>query len=66
MQEFRVCSSCGYQRGFHVFFRDTGEGQVAIGLICPDCGQSYDIGWQTKDVPLPLGVRPGKVFDSMK
>lgn len=66
MQEFRVCAECGYQRGFHVFFTDNGEGQVALGLICPNCGRSYDIGWKTTDVPLPLAATPGKAYDSMK
>ncbi len=45
MQEFRVCKSCGYERGFHVFFKEN-EDAVVIGLICPNCGQSYDPGWQ--------------------
>lgn len=44
MDEFRVCPQCGYERGFHVSFR-SGRGRVHIRLICPNCGQSYDIGW---------------------
>lgn len=61
MNEFRVCSSCGYGRGFHVFFRQAEEGEGArIGLICPGCGQSYDIGWLT---PCPPGSpATGEVF----
>lgn len=51
MAEFRTCPSCGYERGFHVFFEGTGEGRMAIGLICPSCGQSYDLGWTTREVP---------------
>lgn len=43
-EEFRVCISCGYERGFHVSFRRT-TGKVGIILICPQCGQSYDLGW---------------------
>jgi uncharacterized protein YbaR (Trm112 family) len=43
-EEFRVCPECGYQLGFHVFFRKA-EARTQIGLICPQCGSSYDIGW---------------------
>lgn len=46
MEEIRVCQVCNYQRGFHVSFRFEGEGQRII-LICPSCGQSYDLGWLT-------------------
>ncbi|WP_406662236.1 hypothetical protein V7O66_06165 [Methanolobus sp. ZRKC3] len=49
-QEFRVCKKCGYQRGFHVYFKEMSEGNMRIGLICPSCGQSYDVGWVTSDV----------------
>jgi hypothetical protein len=48
--EIRVCKKCGYKRGFHVYFNDVTDGKVRIGLICPSCGQSYDIGWITSDV----------------
>ncbi len=58
MDEFRICPACGYERGFHVSFRAEGD-RVALGLICPSCGQSYDIGWKTKDIPLPLKVTEG-------
>lgn len=52
MSEIRVCGSCGYGRGFHVWFRQGEEGEGAhIGLICPSCGQSYDIGWLTPSPP---------------
>ena len=51
MEEFRVCPSCGYERGFHVFLRAGREGRTAIGLVCPGCGQSYDAGWITRDIP---------------
>ncbi len=50
MDEFRVCPNCEYQRGFHVAFRKTAKGKVKIGLICPNCGQSYDLGWTTASV----------------
>lgn len=48
--EIRICKKCGYERGFHVYFKDASEGKVRIGLICPSCGQSYDIGWISSDV----------------
>lgn len=46
MEELRVCPECEYQKGFHVFFKKT-KGRVKIGLLCPQCGQSYIIGWST-------------------
>ena len=49
MDEFRVCTSCGYSRGFHVFIRGEG-GRHRIGLICPGCGQSFDIGWLSGEI----------------
>ena len=66
MAEFRVCTSCGYQRGFHVSFQETPVGGVVIVLICPNCGQSFDLGWHEGDVVTPLTVRPGQVFDEKK
>jgi hypothetical protein len=54
---FRVCLSCGYQRGFHVHFKAISEGKARLGLICPSCGQSYDIGWLTADI---TGLEPKK------
>jgi transcription elongation factor Elf1 len=49
MEELRVCPSCGYERGFHVSFRRVKK-KVNIRLICPNCGQSYDIGWEASSV----------------
>ena len=44
-QEFRVCLSCEYQRGFHVsFLPDAGNTQLRLVLICPGCGTRYEIG----------------------
>ncbi len=60
MDEFRVCPSCGYGRGFHVFFRRSGEA-VSIGLICPSCGRSFDLGWISREVPGVEG-REGPAF----
>ncbi|RMF46603.1 MAG: hypothetical protein D6751_04695 [Deltaproteobacteria bacterium] len=45
MNEIRVCQQCGYQRGFHVSVRLSGD-QGRLVLICPGCGQSYDPGWK--------------------
>jgi rubredoxin len=49
MEEFRICPSCGYERGFHVFFKRV-KGKIKIGLICPNCGYSYDLGWLTTSI----------------
>ena len=56
MEEFRRCPECGYERGFHVCFRKEERG-VVIGLICPDCGQSYNINWRETDI---AGLAPAK------
>lgn len=48
-EEFRVCISCGYERGFHVSFR-RNKGKAKIVLICPQCGQSYDLEWLTSSI----------------
>ncbi|MDG6244966.1 MAG: hypothetical protein QCH31_11375 [Methanolobus sp.] len=49
-RSFRVCPNCGYQRGFHVYLKGVSDGKNRLGLICPSCGQSYDIGWLTADI----------------
>ncbi|RJQ39399.1 MAG: hypothetical protein C4550_05330 [Nitrospiraceae bacterium] len=56
MEKFRKCLSCDYERGFHVYIKEI-EGKRVIGLICPKCGQSYDIGWHTASAE---GVKPEK------
>lgn len=43
MDEFRMCPSCEYTRGFHAAFRKDPEG-IRIVFICPECGASFDIG----------------------
>jgi ssDNA-binding Zn-finger/Zn-ribbon topoisomerase 1 len=43
MDEFRVCPTCEYTRGFHASFRKDPEG-VRIVFICPECGSSFDLG----------------------
>ncbi len=47
-QEFRVCPTCGYERGFHVsLLRSESEGvHYKIVLICPNCGSRFDGGWE--------------------
>ncbi len=47
MNEIRVCPACGYGRGFHVFFQPDGN-RAKVGLICPSCGMSYQLGWQVE------------------
>lgn len=44
MKDFRICPKCHYGRGFHVALQEVEEG-MAVMLICPDCGQSYALGW---------------------
>ena len=58
VEEFRVCPVCGYERGFHVYFRK--EQEIKIGLICPDCGASFDIGWSA-DL-YKIDVEPGEIY----
>ncbi len=48
-EEIRICIECGYEKGFHVFFKKN-KGKTYIGLICPKCGQSYSIGWTTSTI----------------
>jgi len=47
VREFRSCPSCGYRRGFHIFFKPVKDVHH-LGLICPQCGQSYDFGLALK------------------
>lgn len=63
MREFRQCPSCGYERGFHVSFKDAENG-MAISLICPNCGQSYDVGWNTQEIK-KLSPKKGSKYKSM-
>ena len=43
-REFRICASCGYERGFHVSFVPTGRSDLLdIISICPNCGARYRI-----------------------
>jgi len=59
-EEFRVCPNCNYRRGFHVYFKKV-RSKTKIGLICPQCGSSYDIKWLTTNIKNLKGKK-GKVF----
>jgi DNA-directed RNA polymerase subunit M/transcription elongation factor TFIIS len=61
MSEFRTCTSCGYRRGFHIYFKPFKD-EHRLALICPECGQSYDFGLMIKG----LRQRPhrGATFDN--
>jgi hypothetical protein len=43
--EFRICPSCGYNRGFQVSFLRKAPDRFAIVLICPECGARYSPDW---------------------
>lgn len=45
--EFRTCTVCGYDMGFHVSFRKEAGKPARIVLICPECGARFDVGWDT-------------------
>ncbi len=61
MEELRMCPSCGYERGFHLSFFPREGGGMSIRMICPNCGQSYDIGWHEKDIE-QFSVTEGPVY----
>jgi hypothetical protein len=50
---FETCEKCDYDRGFQValFKRRAdagtllGKDRLRVVLICPQCGQRYDVGW---------------------
>ena len=42
-----TCDVCGYDKGFHTSFKKH-EYEHRVILICPDCGQRYDVGWKTQ------------------
>jgi len=42
-----TCPACGYKDGFHVSFQVAeNQRQAQIILICPDCHQRFQLGWQ--------------------
>lgn len=44
MKDLRNCPDCGYRNGFHVSFTGGGD-DINIGLICPMCGEHFDLEW---------------------
>ncbi|MFH1721783.1 MAG: hypothetical protein ABH950_04165 [Candidatus Altiarchaeota archaeon] len=46
--DFMKCENCGYDMGFHVHFKPLKGGETKVKLKCPNCGQTYDIGWKIK------------------
>jgi hypothetical protein len=59
-KKFRACPDCNYKSGFHVFFKRIRV-KTKIGLICPQCGMSYDLGWLSTDIK-SLKEETGEVF----
>jgi hypothetical protein len=47
MSEFRTCPSCGYRKGFHIYFKPVKDAHH-LAFICPECGQSFDFGLTIK------------------
>ena len=50
---FEACEQCEYDRGFQIALikrradagSTLGREKLRIILVCPQCGQRYDIGW---------------------
>lgn len=59
-EELRVCLSCNYEKGFHICFKKV-RGRVRICIICPNCGQSYDLGWSTSAIK-SFKTKPGVIY----
>lgn len=45
-EEFHVCDTCGYDRGFHVSFVKSESYEII--LICPQCGQRFKVSWRVE------------------
>jgi transcription elongation factor Elf1 len=60
MEEFRVCANCGYERGFHIYFKKIKK-KIKISLICPNCGQSFDINWLESSIK-SLKTETGPIY----
>ncbi|AEG18413.1 hypothetical protein [Methanobacterium paludis] len=44
-EEFRKCTVCGFNRGFHAsFLKDDDSSKYRVIYICPECGSRYDVG----------------------
>ena len=46
-EEFHICDTCGYEKGFHISFIRR-ENDFEIVLICPQCGQRFKVNWWIK------------------
>lgn len=50
---FEACEKCEYDRGFQIALlkrradagTTLGGEKVRVILVCPQCGQRYDVGW---------------------
>jgi hypothetical protein len=43
--EWHDCPACGYEGGWHVFFKRGRKSKVLhMDLQCPGCKQTYDLG----------------------
>ncbi len=43
-ESLTVCPSCKYDKGFHVgFLRQKDGSALPLVLICPNCGEKFDI-----------------------
>ena len=47
---FEACENCGHEGGFHIHLERRPRSQdhpkpAAVILKCPNCQQTYDVGW---------------------
>lgn len=59
MRELRNCPNCGYRKGFHIIFTNGGA-DIHIGLICPSCGQHFDLDWVHEKMRGLVGLKEEK------
>ena len=53
---FEACEKCDYDRGFQLALikrradagTTLGKERLRVVLVCPECGQRYDIGWSVE------------------
>ena len=46
------CPSCGYQGGWHVFFKKTKDPKtLQMDLQCPGCKEKFDLGLEVQVAP---------------
>jgi hypothetical protein len=44
-----TCPICEYEDGFHVSFQmKNGSHNADVILICPNCHNKFDVGWEVK------------------